>query len=89
MNEAFQFAEMGRLENGRKMKEWFEGRKLPESPFKLNSCTTVIDGEGFVKKQLGDLERFEERAKKGFTRLYDLAYMRLYELKKIIENAHH
>lgn len=67
--------------------QWFEGRPLPECPFMMNECTTVLDARKFVDWNVDAMKRLFENTKcgLGFT-LLRTTYLRLYTLKKYIEN---
>ncbi len=66
--------------------QWFEGRPLPESPFKMDVCTTVLDARKFVDYNIDSMILLFPNAKRGLgLTLLRTTYRRLYTLKKYIE----
>lgn len=65
------------------MLQWFEDLKeLPPEPVQINKHTKIIDLKKFLETQRATLEA---NMAHPFDRVFMLAYMRLYNLKKIIK----
>lgn len=69
-----------------KMVEWYKGRSLPEGSFRLNSYSTITDAKKFVET---NISMMLSNMSKPWQSAFKPAYMRLYELKKHIENEQH
>lgn len=67
-----------------RMEAWYEGRQLPVGPLKINSFSTIMDVDKYVETSLAQLKSNQT---KPWQAPFKPAYMRLYELKKFIENA--
>lgn len=57
---------------------YFEGKPLPKTPFKLHPWATVLDVEKLIKKNKDLLEGNHENP---FSRVYIMAYFHLMDLK--------
>lgn len=69
-------------ENGQRMINWYEGRSLPiiES-LELNPAQKIIDIEKYVSTNISIV-----RAQNPCTHVWLNSYMRLYQLKKYLED---
>lgn len=71
-------------ENAIRMEKWFEGRNLPAPPIKMNEACTITNVKLYVDTQIKTIRANQE---KPWQAAFKPAYMRLYYLKKFIENA--
>lgn len=66
-----------------KMEEWYEGRELPPGPIKINSCATIENVALYVSTNLQTMKASQVTV---WMAAFKPSYMRLYHLKKYIEN---
>ena len=71
-----------RAEKAENLIKYFEGKALPACPFKINQCTTVVDVNRIIEINSIQLRHYNPASP-----LFVDAYLRLYELKKFIENG--
>lgn len=60
---------------------WFEGKEIPQQPFKINAWTTITNPARYVVTQVEILNGNSN----PFSRVYVAAYFRLNDLKKYVD----
>lgn len=68
----------------KRMEEWFMGRSLPKSPLRMNDYSVIHDLKKYVETNLAQVKNNQD---KPWMAPFKPAYMRLFHLKKFIENA--
>lgn len=66
-----------------KMAAWFESAPLPEAPVKVNGYSTITNVKDYVRANIGCIKHYRDNP---MAAPFLPAYMRLFELKKYIEN---
>lgn len=66
-----------------KMAAWFESAPLPEGPIKVNVYSTITNIKDYVRANIGVIKHYRDNPTAA---PFLPAYMRLFELKKYIEN---
>lgn len=65
------------------MAAWYAGQKMPAGPLRLNNYSTIIDVQRYADANVAIITAYKENP---LAAPFMPAYMRLYELKKYIEN---
>lgn len=65
--------------------EWFQGRKLPECPFRMEPCFIMEDVEKFVSTNISTMIAAEPRVRLVGKAVFINCYQRLFHLKQYIE----
>jgi len=62
--------------------KYFEGKTLPQAPFKIKPWATILDADKFIKKNTDLLEGNHDNP---FSRVYVMAYFHLMDLKNYMD----